>query len=204
MDHHATLGVSQDVSPEELKKAYRKKAFSTHPDRNDGNDEDFKKVTEAYEILTGKRQERQPPPPPPGGMPFDMQDLLNNLRGQTRRTTIRDSKPPLSEEEIVLNIQTSVSRARQGQDISITYHLAKDCISCNGLGGEGKAVCARCEGYGYIVYQQNHGEFVYKTQSPCSHCRERGFQFKKLCGKCNGNGWTVHEKKCIFELKEKK
>ena len=54
-DYYAILGVSSDADEEEIKKAYRKKAFQYHPDRNQGNreaEEMFKKVGEAYSVLS--------------------------------------------------------------------------------------------------------------------------------------------------------
>lgn len=54
------LDVQRDVSPEELKRAYRKKAMEVHPDRHGGDKEKeilFKEVNEAYATLSdpGKR-----------------------------------------------------------------------------------------------------------------------------------------------------
>ena len=204
-NYHAILGVSPGASPEEIKKAYRTRAFETHPDRNDDNDEEFKKVTEAYETLTGKRQEHHHAPPSGGfgGMsPEMMRDLLNNMHTGRRRP--RDNKPPLSEKEISFNIQTSVANARAGQVINAVYQLSKDCIPCNGLGGEGKEICTRCQGRGVLIYEQDMGGMRFQTEAPCSHCEERGFKFKKMCEICSGKGWTVHEKRCTFEIKEKK
>jgi curved DNA-binding protein CbpA len=59
-DYYETLSVSRDASAEEIKKAYRKLALETHPDRNPGDvraEERFKKINEAYGVLSdpGKR-----------------------------------------------------------------------------------------------------------------------------------------------------
>jgi DnaJ-class molecular chaperone len=52
------LGISQNASPDEIKKAYRKAAIQHHPDKG-GNEEKFKEITNAYEILSdeGKRNQ---------------------------------------------------------------------------------------------------------------------------------------------------
>lgn len=53
-DYYKILGVERNASKEEVKRAYRKLALKTHPDRNPGNkksEERFKEINEAYQVL---------------------------------------------------------------------------------------------------------------------------------------------------------
>lgn len=50
--HYTTLGINSDATQDEIKKAYRERAKATHPDINEGNDEEFKAVNRANEILS--------------------------------------------------------------------------------------------------------------------------------------------------------
>lgn len=53
-NYYDILGISNDATPDEIKKAYRKLALQFHPDKNQGDTEAediFKKIAEAYDTL---------------------------------------------------------------------------------------------------------------------------------------------------------
>lgn len=61
-DYYEVLSVNQTASAEEIKKAYRKLALETHPDRNPGDaraEERFKKINEAYGVLSDPQKRSQ-------------------------------------------------------------------------------------------------------------------------------------------------
>lgn len=54
-DYYYFLGISQDASEEDIKKAYRKLSLKYHPDKNDNDDffaDRFREIQEAYETLS--------------------------------------------------------------------------------------------------------------------------------------------------------
>ena len=59
---YATLGVPQNASIEEIKKAYKKLARENHPDLNPGDleaEKKFKEVSEAHSVLGDERKKQE-------------------------------------------------------------------------------------------------------------------------------------------------
>jgi curved DNA-binding protein len=61
-DYYKILGVEKNAGTEEIKKTYRKLALKYHPDRNPNNpvaEEKFKKLSEAYAVLSDPEKRKQ-------------------------------------------------------------------------------------------------------------------------------------------------
>ena len=62
-DYYEILGIKKDATEAEIKKAYRKLALKWHPDKNPNNreeaEEKFKKINEAYSVLSDKNKRNQ-------------------------------------------------------------------------------------------------------------------------------------------------
>ena len=61
-DYYKLLGVAKNASKEEIKKAFRKLAHQYHPDKNKDNpaaEEKFKKINEAYAVLSNDEKRKQ-------------------------------------------------------------------------------------------------------------------------------------------------
>ena len=62
-DYYRILGVPENASQAEIKKAFRKLAFQHHPDTNPGNEQEaaerFKEINEAYGVLGDENRRQQ-------------------------------------------------------------------------------------------------------------------------------------------------
>jgi len=61
-DYYQVLGVDKKASADVIKKAYRKLALKWHPDKNPNNksaEEKFKKISEAYAVLSDAKKREQ-------------------------------------------------------------------------------------------------------------------------------------------------
>ena len=176
------LGVQENATQDEIKKAYRKLAVEHHPDKG-GSEDEFKKISEAYDTLGDENKRRQydnqknNPFGGFGGNPFE--DLFNGGY-QPRKRTAPDS---------VIDVTVGVLESYNSSDKVITYSRKQECDSCHGTGGE-KVNCGSCKGVGFTTVTMGTGLFTQVFRQPCNECRGDGQVFKTRCTVCNGASTT--------------
>ena len=72
--HYDVLGVARDAEEAELKKAYRKLSLKYHPDKDDSSEAvvAFKRVAEAYDVLSDRARPPEHRGPSNGGAPLPL------------------------------------------------------------------------------------------------------------------------------------
>ena len=127
MDYYSILGVPRNASPEQIKKAYKKASMQHHPDRG-GNQDEFVKVQQAYEILSNsdKRSAYDNPQPQgfgPNGFrgntsAKNFNDMFANMFGQgfAQQQTPRNR-------DITVQADISLKDVITGKNLIIQYQL---------------------------------------------------------------------------------
>jgi len=181
-NYYDVLGVKENSDQDTIKKAYRTLAKKHHPDKG-GNDETFKKVSEAYDVLgdENKRQhydnQRKNPFGDMGGGFNPFGDMFNMFGGQQRRR---------GAPEKVIDVMVTTIESYLGSDKEILYKRKHMCGDCNGSGGE-RNHCNVCNGSGVVVQKMSNGMMVQMIQTVCNHCNGQGFIYIKTCNTCRGN-----------------
>lgn len=77
--HYTILGIGENASPSEIKKAYRALALKHHPDRG-GNEETFRALKQIYECLIAPSKREQ----------YDL-NLKKKREEKIKQTLVRNS-----------------------------------------------------------------------------------------------------------------
>ena len=201
-DYYEVLGVARQASPDDLKRAFRKIAMDSHPDRYPDDAmaaARFKEASEAYAVLSdpGRRRtydmfghaavESGGPAVDFSDMPFaDIFDTFfggGGARSRRQRSNRGD--------DLRYDMTITFEEAFGGVERQIDVPRLSTCERCSGTGaepGSGEETCPGCRGSGQIqrTAQSIFGSVV--TATTCPTCGGAGRLLKNPCAQCRGRG----------------
>lgn len=215
-DYYEVLGVANDASADEIKKAYRRLAVAHHPDKEGGDETKFKEINEAYQILSNpeKRQRYDQfghagvgsSAASEGGFggfggfgqgqrinvdfgDLGLGDIFESFFGQGFGSRDRAGKRRGHdlEEEVTLSFEEAIF----GTEKVMYMALDETCSHCKGSTvepGHTMRACSTCQGSGQVT--QVHNTFLgqIRQANMCPTCRGRGEVPEKVCTVCKGTG----------------
>jgi len=226
-EYYELLGVSRTASADEIKKAYRKLAMKYHPDRNPDDakaEAAFKKVSEAYEVLSdpAKRQQYDryghdglKATFGPGGFDFardfthaaDLQDILGSIFGEGGgffddffgSGHKRSRKGPQRGADLRFDLEIDLEEAAFGSNREITLPMSEECGQCKGSGvaeGSRRENCRHCGGRGAVV----SGGGFFQVRQTCPICGGAGTIVTRPCSACQGSGRVKTRKRLTLRI----
>lgn len=218
---YEVLGVNKSDTCNEIKKTYFKLARTHHPDKG-GDQERFKEILRASEILTDERKRRMYdemgiiegenggtegfngmpfPNQGQGGFPFPFEINLNDLFGGMfgnpsvgpHKGPIRKGKKPAP---TVQTISITLEQFYLGHNVDININRQSFCPNCDHSGAKSKESCKPCNGRGAISQIVQMGPMAMHTTGPCLDCQGKGEKILISCEKCSGTGF-LQEKRTL-------
>lgn len=193
-NYYAILGVNEDASNEEIKKAFRKLASEHHPDKIGGSNETFKEINEAYLVLSNAEKR----------MTYDLQfkkpkfsqeklweEILKPFSANARSAVKREvfvENPGSDRDEIAV---LTIAEAFNGTKKEYKVRVSEECKICGGNGakpGTRLMNCGTCGGAGFVNDPFN------PEPRKCISCHGKKMKPIYLCDNCNGTGHKMKDK----------
>ncbi|MBN2433308.1 MAG: molecular chaperone DnaJ [Acidobacteria bacterium] len=213
-DYYEVLEVNRSATPEEIKRAYRKKALQFHPDKNPDNhaaEEKFKEAAEAYSILGNSEKRAQYDRFGHAGVSgsgfnfergFDptvfsgFEDIFESFFGFGDifgRGSQRARSRAQRGNDLQYEMQITFLESAFGTKSKLKIPVLETCEKCSGSGaepGSQPVTCSNCRGTGQVRYSQG----FFTIARTCARCGGNGRIIEKPCSDCQGRGRLRREK----------
>lgn len=203
-DYYKILGIEGDAIPSEIKKAFKKKALECHPDKNNGNDSEFKLVSEAYETLSDPERKDQYDNRNTnpfsninlgghggghGGGHNDIFEQMMRNMGLNVNMNNSNVNRIVRRSDHQHNIKITLRDAHTGMSKNLKITIVKNCMNCQGT-------CSNCNGTGNIIQRIVNGPMIQQIQRTCDTCNGSGISKspKSGCSYCDGKYEVIEEK----------
>ncbi|MBO5948883.1 molecular chaperone DnaJ [bacterium] len=223
-NYYEILGIEKNASQDEIKRAFRQKARTLHPDVNKAPDaeEKFKELGKAYETLMDAQKREMYDRYGEDGLknagydtsgPFDfgfgnLNDIFETFFGGFGMGGFSGgfhSNPnaPQDGDDLRLDVQLTFEEAVFGVQKELVIDRLETCSECNGTGaqqGTQRVTCPTCNGVGQIK-QTTQTILGHITQvTACPKCHGKGTIIENPCKKCHGQGLVQGEKKLTVTI----
>ncbi len=203
-DYYRILGVEENASQEDIRRAYRKLALKYHPDRNAGDPgaaEKFKEAAQAYEVLGDPEKRRLYETYGEAGLrgaglrdfsSFDdifsaFTDIFGGSLFEEFFGPERSGGGRSRGRSLRVGLEVDLEDVAGGTGKTVTLLRQERCEKCGGTGcapGKQPITCSYCRGYGQVESRQ--GFFAMRTS--CPQCRGSGMVIEDPCSECRGSG----------------
>jgi len=210
-DYYEVLGVSRGANEDDIKKAFRRVAMESHPDRNPGDaaaEARFKEASEAFAVLSDSEKRRrydrmghsafQNAGGGPGYERVDfssfgevLEGLFGDLFSGRRRGRVGG--------DIEVDVTVTFEEAALGAEKTITVRRRQACDECGGSGaakGSKVNTCATCQGRGEVRLQRG----FFSVSRPCTTCGGTGKRVEKPCPGCAGDGSVPRDEEMVVKV----
>ena len=182
LESYKLLGLSDNASNDDIKKAYRAFTSKYHPDRHQDKSPDeikgfeskFKDIKQAYEILTGKIKPSDE---------FNGHNSDSAFHSAFSEIMRRRREQSMNGDDVQYEVEIPILLAVNGGSHDVEVRHLSACISCDGRGAiikqeENKSFhseyCTTCNGSGKIVKSNKYTVFIPKNTSCGAMLRLKG------------------------------
>jgi molecular chaperone DnaJ len=226
-DYYEILGVGKNASADEVKKAFRRLAVQHHPDKEGGNEETFKEINEAYEVLKdpSKRQRYDQfghagvggASGAAGGNPFGsgfngqnvnfdfgdlgLGDIFENFFGSGARGG--QGRRAQRGRDVEARVEVTFEEAIFGTEEELTLNIEDTCEHCKGTTvepGHELKTCDTCKGSGQVVKVMRTIFGNIQQAHICPTCQGTGRVPEKPCSVCHGKGTSRRDQQITLKI----